>query len=267
MTLDTNSVPVPPRLLPDHLLSQGISTFTTAEAQTLTGSTPAATQRALSRLHDAGQVFSPARGFWAVIPPEFRSWRAVPAVRFIDDMMRALDRVYYVALLSAAELHGASHHAPQVFQVMCDPPLQDRAVARVRLRFYGGRHVRAAPVQAHNTPTGTIRLATRELTAVDLVALPDEAGGLDNVATILDELGDLNGPTLAALARERGRSVIRRVGWMVERYGRCADLDALRAAAAPADGDPVILRTGAPRRGHVDADWGIRVNTILEVDA
>jgi hypothetical protein len=53
-------------------------------------------------LRAAGQVFSPARGFWVLIPPEFRSWRAVPASRFADVMMRALDRTYYVALLSAA---------------------------------------------------------------------------------------------------------------------------------------------------------------------
>lgn len=259
--------PISPRLLPDHLLSSGISTFTTAEAREILDATPAATQRALSRLRDACQVFSPARGFWVVIPPEFRSWHAVPAARFVDDMMRALGRVYYVALLSAAELHGASHHAPQVFQVMCDPPLRDRDFERVRLRFYSGRHVPDAPVEPHNTPTGRIRVATPELTVVDLVALPDAAGGLDNVATVLGEMGTLHGPALARSAEQRGRSVARRVGWMVSHYGRCDELDELRAAAAPDNGEPSVLRPGAPRRGTVDRHWGVRVNADVQPDA
>lgn len=257
---------IPPRRLPDHLLSSGISTFTTAEAQEILGATAASTQRTLSRLREADQVFSPARGFWVVIPPEFRSWRAVPAARFVDDMMRALDRVYYVTLLSAAELHGASHHAPQVFQVMCVPPLRDRDFERVRLRFYSGQHVAGAPVEPYNTPTGQIRVATSELTVVDLVALPDQAGGLDNVATVLAGLGTLHGAALAQLAEQRGRSVARRVGWMVENYGRCDELDELRTAAAPDDGEPVILRTGAPRRGSVDRLWGVRVNATVQPD-
>lgn len=149
---------------------------------------------------------------------------------------------------------------------MCEPPLRDRDFERVRLRFYSGSHVADAPVEPHNTPTGTVRVATPELTVVDLVALPDEAGGLDNVATVLTELGALQGPELARLSEQRGRSVARRIGWLVERYGRCDDLDALRVAAAPDEGEPVVLRTGALRRGGVDRRWGIRVNADVRPD-
>ena len=43
-----------------------------------------------------------------MIPPEFRSWGAVPATHFIDPMMRFLGHDYYVGYLSAAEAHGAA---------------------------------------------------------------------------------------------------------------------------------------------------------------
>jgi predicted transcriptional regulator of viral defense system len=258
---------IAPRQLPDHLLSQGVSTFTTSDAQELLdGSSPAAIHRALSRLRASGQVFSPAQGFWVVIPPEYRSWGVVPAERFIDEMMRALGRVYYVALLSAASLHGAAHQAPQVFQVMCAPPLRDRAVARVRLRFFSGRHVASAPTEPRTVSTGTMRVATPELTVIDMVALPGESGGYGNVATVLGELGGLDGSSLAALARPRGRGLTRRVSWLVEHFGHCDDLEPLREAAAPDEGEPTLLRAGAGRRGHTDRTWGIRVNTDVQSD-
>ncbi len=255
-----------PRQLPDHVLSHGVSSFTVREARELLGSSHASTLRALGRLRDAGLLFSPARGFWVVIPPEFRAWRVVPAERFIDAMMATTERTYYVALLSAAAMHGASHQAPQVFQVMCDPLLADRDIERVRLRFFSGAHVAGAPTVQRNVATGRIRVATPELTVVDLLALPGAGGGLDNVATILREIGVLEGRALAEVARARGRSLVRRVGWMVERFGECADLQLLRWAAEPDRGEPVLLSPGAPRRGATDPRWGVRVNTDVEPD-
>ncbi len=258
--------PLTPRQLPDHLLSQGFSTFSIDDARDWLGGSDDAVRRALARLREAGQVFSPVRGFWVVIPPEYRSWRVVPAAHFIDEMMRWMDRAYYVALLSAAERHGAGHQAPQVFQVMCRPALRDREVERVRLRFYTGAHVPSAPSEPHNVPTGTMRVATPELTVVDLVDMPGEGGGLSNVATILSELGTLHGQSLAAVAGARDRSVVRRVGWMVSHFGRCDDLRPLERAANAAEGHPVPLRAGGGRRGRVDGDWGVRVNTSVEPD-
>src|ERR1044071_160935 len=172
-----------PRQLPDLRLSRGRHHFTTAEAVALLGSSDQAVRKGLERLAEARQIISPSRGFYVIVPPGFRSWATVPGSHLVDAMMRQLDRVYYVALLSAAEIHGAAHHAPQVFQVMVNRPLEDRDLGRTRLRFFTGRHVPDAPVELHNTPTGTMRVATPELTAVDLVDYVAATGGLDNVAT------------------------------------------------------------------------------------
>ena len=258
---------IAPRNIPDHLLSQGRSTFTLLEAQKLLGDAPVGSVlRTLSRLHANQQIFSPARGLWVIIPPEYRSWGVVPAKRFIDPMMSVLDRTYYVALLSAAAFHGASHQAPQVFQVMCAPPLRDRAIGRIRLRFYSGRHVLSAPVEMHTVATGAIRISTAELTVIDMVSHPNQCGGYGNIATILRELSSLSGASLAMLARPRGHSMARRVGWLVEQFGDHDDLLPLHQAAEPTHGEPTLLRAGAGRRGRVDKTWGIRVNTDVQAD-
>lgn len=255
-----------PRHLPDLLLSRGQHHFTTAEAQELLDSNGQAVRKGLERLTAAHQIISPSRGFYVVVPPEFRSWATVPGSHLIDAMMRQLGRAYYVALMSAAEVHGAAHHAPQVFQVMVDRPLEDRDLGRTRLRFFTGRHVASAPVDSRNTPTGTMRVATRELTAVDLVDHVAASGGLDNVATILAELDNLDAAALASLASQRDRAVSRRLGWLLALVEAKVDLGPLRRVAQPDDGSPSELRAGNPRRGSIDPGWNLRINADVQPD-
>jgi predicted transcriptional regulator of viral defense system len=258
--------PVTPNSLPDLLLSEGRTSFTLAEAKSMLDRNDDAVRTGLARLARKGAIFSPSRSFYVVIPPEYRLWGAVPAAHFIDPLMRFLDRTYYVALLSAAEMHGAAHQAPQVFQAMVDQPLRDRDFGRVRLRLFTSAHVIDAPVERRNVPTGTVRLATRELTAVDLVERPGNSGGIDNVATVLTELGQLDGKLLAEVAAARSRSVARRLGWLLTFVGADVDLDPLRDLTAVGEGEPTDLRAGAPRRGPVDRAWHVRVNVEVQPD-
>ncbi|MGH3851818.1 MAG: type IV toxin-antitoxin system AbiEi family antitoxin domain-containing protein, partial [Pseudonocardiaceae bacterium] len=174
--------------LPDALLSRGRHHFTTEDAAAAAGITLDGVRPALARLIKKRLVFSPARGLYIAIPPEYRSWGVVPATSFVDTLMAHLDRSYYVGYLSAAEAHGAAHQKPQVFQVVVDRDLRDRDIGRVRLRFITNRGVAHLPMVRRNTRTGTMGLSTPELTAVDLANRPLRGAGLDNVATVLIEL-------------------------------------------------------------------------------
>jgi predicted transcriptional regulator of viral defense system len=264
--LPAEDMSLTPNTMPDYLLSHGRHSFTLAEAKDALSSGDGAVRKGLERLARKGQIFSPSRSFYVVVPPEFRSWGAVPAAHFTDDLMAFVDRRYYVAMLSAAELHGASHQAPQVFQVMVDRHLRDRDIGRVRLRFFTGAHVAEAPVERHNVPTGQVTLSTRELTVVDLVEHPSAGGGIDNVAAVLADIGPLDGTRLAAACADRPRSLARRLGWLLELVGAEVDLDPLRDLAGAADGAPTDVRAGGPRRGQLDRGWNVRVNVQVEPD-
>lgn len=256
-----------PKDLSDALLSEGRFGFSLEEAQRRLGLSERSARKAVERLVGAGRVFWAGRGLYVAIPPQFRSWGAIPASYFVDDLMCSLDRSYYVALLSAAEIHGASHHAPQEFQVMTDRPLRSRDFGRVRLRFITGAHVVEVDPLRQNTPSGTMLVSDRELTAVDLVAFPQQAGGLANVATILIELGPLDGGMLAHYAAMRRRAIARRLGWLLDGFAHdAADLRALQAVALPRHGDATLLSAGARRVGSVDRAWGVRVNAQIEPD-
>ena len=61
---------------------------------------------------------SPLRGFYVIITDEYALRGTVPQAVYLDQMMQHLERKYYVALLNAAEYHGAAHQAPMSFCVM-----------------------------------------------------------------------------------------------------------------------------------------------------
>jgi predicted transcriptional regulator of viral defense system len=202
--------------LPDALLAEGVSSFDAAEAARRTGLARDRVHGALKRLADAGEIFSPARGFYVIIPAQYRSWGAVPASWFVDAMTAHLGRAYYVGLLSAAELLGAAHQRPQVFQVVVDKYLPDRAFGRVRMQFVVNHHVQSLATTSVNTPTGTMRVSTPEVTALDLVSRPLDSGGLDNVVTVLIELHEEHPwPSPGCSTRSRSIRVRRREGWVI----------------------------------------------------
>ena len=83
--------------------------------------------------------------------------------------MAAMRQPYYVGLLSAAGLHGASHQQPQEFQVMTDRPIRHLRAGRGRIHFFVKKGIDRTAVMNMQTPTGAMRVSTPEATAVDLV--------------------------------------------------------------------------------------------------
>lgn len=82
----------------------------------------AAAKLALNRLAKKKVIASPARCFYVIVPPEYRSLACLPADQLTSALMKHLDLPYYAGLLSGARFHGAAHQQPQEFQVFRKPP-------------------------------------------------------------------------------------------------------------------------------------------------
>ena len=261
-----------PRDLPDWLLSHGRHWITTDEIAATLAVPVEQVPAIVARLRRAGRLFSPTRGGYVPIPAEYRSWRAVPASHFIDAMMRHLDHNYYVGFLSAAEVHGAAHQRPQVFQVITDARLNDRTFDRVAIEFTTSVRAATRPTTAVNTPTGTMKVSVPEVTVLDLVGSPANGGGLSNVATVLGGLlgdGLLDLARLAELAKDYPTAVSQRAGWLLERVA--ADIEA-EVDLAPLDAiaharlKPTRLAASGPHTGPFSERWNIVVNADVEPD-
>ena len=108
--------------LVDDLQSGGRCTFDRSEALSALRVDALNLKKAATRLGSKRRIVAPRRGFYVIVPLEYRATGAPPPSWFSDNLMRHLGRPYYVGVLSAAALHGAGHQQPQEFQVMTDVP-------------------------------------------------------------------------------------------------------------------------------------------------
>ncbi len=76
----------------EGLQASGRYTFRRTEAEAANSSSPVAVQASLRRLKQKGRVVSPRRGFYVIVPAEYRAAGAPPASWFIHDLMGYLDQ-------------------------------------------------------------------------------------------------------------------------------------------------------------------------------
>ncbi len=127
---------------------------------------------------------------YVIVNREYRTLGAPPPEWYIDELMRRAGLRYCVALLSAAELHGAADQRPQVFQVLVDRPHDTITVGGQRIEFIARPRGQPFMAVARNTHTGTMLVATPEATVFDLAEFADVSGGRDHVVVVLEELGE-----------------------------------------------------------------------------
>jgi predicted transcriptional regulator of viral defense system len=252
----------------DDLAARGRYHFSTEEAQRALGGSLPAVRASLRRLKRRGEIADPYRGFHVIVPPEYRRLGCLPPEHFIAQLMKHLDEVYYVALLSAAELHGAAHQRPQTFQVMLAKNRRPLVCGKVRVTFIARRDLARTPVGEINTPRGRLRVATPEATALELVGYADHCGGFDNVASVLSELAStLDGKKLVVAARLCPIAWVQRLGYLLDltQHHDLAQALAPQVARLAKVVAPLVrakAMTGAER----DARWKLAVNSTVEPD-
>ena len=223
------------------LLSTGRTVFTAEEAQQALGVGRGAFLDAAERLQRRKVLLSPRRGFYVVVPPQHASWGAPPPAWYIDALMRHEGQRYYVGLLKAAELHGATHQAVMEFQVISAKRLAQIRAGRNLIVFYFRKNVETvtAGTEERKTDTGTMKISSAALTALDLLRYPQASGGIDNVATVLSDFGHKIDPEqLATLSALVERPVVQRLACIIHEgrasVGDGRDLAAKRGLARDA---------------------------------
>ena len=213
-----------------YLLSIGRVTFTREEAQVALDVSEGAILDATERQQRKGRLISPSRSFYVIVPPQYLAWGAPPPSWYIDDLMRYGGHTYYVGLLKAAELHGATHQAVMEFQIVSGNRLPKIRAGRSAIGFYYRKDICCvkAGVVTRKTDTGVMRISSIELTLLDLLRYPQAAGGLDSIATIISDIGkNVDSQKLISLSTLFEKTVVQRLGYLLERFGLCDRLDPL----------------------------------------
>ncbi len=243
--------------------------FTLAEFRLTLGVSENAARQALSRLAARGEIASPARGFYVIVPPEYRRLHCLPADQFIPALMERRRSRYYVGLLSAAQYHGAAHQRPQEFQVILEKNRPAITCGSVRVAFVARRNMGVVPVQSFNNPRGPVLVSTVEATAVDLVGYMLRAGGLDRTAGVLSELGeDMDPKRLVDASKTASILWAQRLGYLLEHVGAGDKAVLLKDHVQKTARNftkllPGVSADGAPRSN----DWRLHINADVETEA
>ena len=248
--------------------SGGRNSFSLEEAVHATGLSLVAARASLRRLKQKGRIAMAFRGFYVIVPPEYRRLGCLPPEQFVPQLMEHLGLAHYIGLLSAAELHGAAHQRPQVFQVVVPVNRPQLRCGEVRVQFVARRNASEVPTVRHNTPRGYAVVSTPEATAFDLVGYPHHCGGLGNVATVFAELAPgVKAKELARLAPLSPLPWAQRLGYLLDAVGFHSLTEPLAAYVARTAREYVPLNPKQRgRAGKRSARWKLRANERLELD-
>ena len=178
-----------------------------------------ALQMNLKRLNKKNKIRHIMKGFYAIIPPEYRNRKIIPPELFIDQLFAYLDRPYHVGLLSAAALHGASHQQAMEYYIFIDKPaIRPTNVEGLKINYVVKNTIPELGVEKRKTDAGYINISNPELTAIDLIAYQNRIGGLNRASTVLYELSESMSPAkLSEILKDNIQlSVLQRLGYILE---------------------------------------------------
>lgn len=228
---------------------------------------------ALSRLVTAKRIMSPCKNFYVIVPIEYRLRGVVTEHFYIDPMMQFLGRKYYVSLLSAAALHGASHQRSMTYFVTADgPPLRDVKKKGTKIIFTQKSNIDPNFLQQVKTQSGYLQVSSPLMTALDLVQQERKVGGLSRVAEVLYELMEKVSLEKSSLALLKCYSAA-----VVQRFGYILSLLELESAASELyelckEGDLKFRKTSLKASKTyldsmaVDERWKIIINQEIDID-
>jgi predicted transcriptional regulator of viral defense system len=258
----------------ESLLSRGKMAFSTSQLQeAFSDLSDIAIKRSLDRLSKKQKVVSIYRGYYLIIPPQYSAKGILPPALYIDGFMQFLQRPYYVGLLSAAAYHGAAHQQPQEFFVVTIPPaLRPTQRKGIKVNYISKNSIPERLIENRNVETGYLKISSPALTAIDLVQFEKKSGGLNRVATVLNELVEVIKPEMftPVLLKEATTYSIQRLGYLVEHALNQKELAAAlyeESMKAGLSFYRVPLKAASPDKGFpTDENWKIIVNTEIETD-
>lgn len=256
----------------DEQRANGKYSFTTESLHSQLGVSENALKKTLQRLKNQESVVMVRRGFYVIVPPEYRAKGIIPTSLYVNDLMKFLNRDYYVGLLNAAAYHGAAHQQPQNYSIITERiALRPIKNDKVSIHFYIKRSWNKQDIIKKKVDTGYINISSPELTALDLVSYYNEVGGFNRVATVIEELKEVMQPEkfVEAAKQYDEISVVQRLGYLLECVLDENELsNALYNYLESIGHYPVLLRPQRKKTGNMTTGnkWKIVPNVEIEAD-
>ncbi len=254
----------------EDIQRNGRYTFTYQEAKiTFPDKTAKAIDMSLFRLMQQGAIQSAFKGFYTVIPIQYQNLGGLPPAMYINDLMKYLERDYYISHLSAAALHGSAHQQPQEFYVTHNKSaLRKTKKGVMRLNFIKKESWNCSAVERKKSDAGYILVSNPLQTAFDLVNDHNKIGGINRAATIINEMVNLIKYD-KELIKQQKQVTLQRLGFILDDLNWQNEADELYNQSfkmkKPKNRYP--LKSGKLQKGYSSRNrWNIVENTSIEID-
>ena len=215
------------------------------------------------------QIVKIRKGFYGILTPETAIGGMLPPDLFVDALMKSLHKPYYVALLSAAALHGAAHQQPMEYFVVAQTPAP-RSIRNKRLKitFISKKTWEQSAVEQKKTRAGYLNVSSPELTAFDLLE-NIHIFGINRITTVLEELYEEMTPSRLSKTAKLidNKANIQRLGYILDTVINDEKLaNSLYEILNKTSFSPVPLSPQKGKKGQIDNKWKIIVNMQIESD-
>ncbi len=176
----------------------------------------------------AGRLYKKAllkrfpKNLFMIIPPEYSKLGSLPPYWIVDSLMKHLKVNYYLGLLSAASMYGATHHQPMNCQVIVSRHLKNISLSRGNIEFHMSKNCNNAQITQIKTNIGYTQISTKEQTILDLLHFYPHCGYFSNVVQVIKDLviEKIKIRNLVAVLKlEPENTVIQRLGYVMEYLG------------------------------------------------
>ena len=252
-----------------NLQSQGIYSFNKKQAKEYLKVSDIALKNQLIRYSKKNSIVRIKNDFYIILPVEYRNAGILPPFWFMDDLMKYLRRKYYVGLITAASFHGASHQQPQVFQVIVNKKVSEISLRGIRIQFHVKNKLDDKYVVDKKTETGFVKISDPNLSAMDLMQYNKKCGGLNNVATIINELiPALEIEKIINISKKENKNVnLRRLGYIIGSVIKEKNLAEKIRSQMPEINFWSLLDPSLPMKGsEYNKEWGLYINRTIEAD-
>jgi len=252
-----------------ELQSKGRYTFTFDELRTRFDLSEETLLQVVYRYKLKKQVAQIRKGFYAIIPPEYSRQGMLPPYLFIDDLMKSLNKQYYVALLSAASIYGAAHQQPmESFVIARSPAPRSIKNNKLKITFLSKKCWVQEGIIQQKTNAGYMNVSVPELTALDFFE-HTHVLGINRIVSILQELvEEMKVSTLIKIAGQyTNTAAIQRLGYILQMHLSYEKLaDSLWKVLNKRNFFPVALSPQKEKKGEADNRWRVIKNMEIESD-
>ena len=225
----------------------------------------------IKRLVSARRIENVYKGFYVIIPIQYQLKGIVPPSYYINELMEHLGKTYYVGLLSAAAIYGASHQRTMITQIVTTGPRTRTSNRNSLLDWNYRQQIPKELIETRNGEMGRIYYSSAELTATDLIQFASHVGGYQRAATVIAELVDtIDINKMRTVLQHTTATTVQRLGYLLDNILFEKDMaDALYGMLKEKVGyfNAVTMSPGHPASDSPESNrWRVDMNIDIEID-